>query len=98
MLERFIFYASSGLATAVAAWIGLAAFLTGLKRFGIYLKLPLWLLFFVLWVLSTFTGFLGGTSATKTISLISVAALIIGILFYLVSLPFGKNMERGKSK
>jgi len=98
MLERFIFYASSGIPTAVAAWIGLAAFLTGLKRFSVYVKFPLWLLFFVLWVITTFTGFFGGSSVTKTNSIIAVSALIIGILFYLVSLPLGKKVERGKPK
>lgn len=94
MLERFIWYASSGIARGVTAWIGLAAFLKGLKRFAIHVKSPLWLLFLALWALSTFAGFLGGTSATKTISLIAVAVLIIGILFYLVSLALGKNSAR----
>jgi len=98
MLERFLWYAGNGIATAGAAWVGLAAFLTGLKRFGIYVKFPLWLLFLSLWLLSTFVGFLGGTSVTKTISLIAVSALIIGILFYLISLPLGKSNERGKLK
>jgi len=98
MLERFLWYAGNGVATAGAAWIGLAAFLTGLKRFGIYVKFPLWLLFLVLWLLSIFVGFLGGTPATKIISLMAVSALIIGILFYLVSLPLGKSNERGKLK
>ena len=98
MLEHFLWYAGSGIATAVAAWIGLAAFLTGLKRFGIYVKFPLWLLFLALWLLSAFVGFLGGTPATKIISLIAVSALTLGILFYLVSLPLGKSSERGKVK
>ena len=98
MLERFLWYAGNGVATVAAAWVGLAAFLTGLKRFGIYVKFPLWLLFLSLWLLSTFVGFLGGTSVTKTISLIAVSALIIGILFYLISLPLGKSNERGKLK
>lgn len=98
MLERFIWYASSGIATAVAAWIGIAAFLTGLKRFGLYAKVPLWLLFVVLWVVATCAGFLGESLATKTISLIAVSALIIGILFYLVSLPMRKNRVVEKSK
>ena len=96
MLDRFIWYASSGIASAVAAWIGLAAFLTGLNRFGLYVKFPLWLLFVVLWVVTTFAGFLGGSLATKTISLIAASALIIGILFYLVSLMMGKNREKSK--
>lgn len=98
MFERFIWYASIAIPTAVAAWIGLAAFLTGLKRFDVYLKFPLWLLFFVLWVIATFTGFFGGSSVTKTHSIIAVSALIIGILFYLVSLPLRKKIERGKPK
>jgi len=98
MLERFLWYAGSGIATAVAAWVGFAALLTGLKRFGIYVKFPLWLLFLALWLLSTFVEFLGGTAATKIISLIAVSALIIGILFYLVSLPLGKSSEGGKLK
>ena len=98
MLERFIWYTSSGIPTAVAVWIGLAAFLTGLKRFGVYVKFPLWPLFFVLWVITTFTGFIGGSSVTKTSTIIAVSTLIIGILFYLVSLPLGKKIERGKPK
>ena len=98
MLEHFIWYASSGLASAVAAWIGLAAFLTGLKRFGLSVKCPLWLFFVVLWVVTTFSGFWGGSYVNKTISLIAVSALIIGILFYLVSLMMGKNRGREKSK
>jgi|GEM_PF-5455156 len=98
MLEHFLWYAGNGVATAVAAWVGLAVFLTGLKRFGIFVKFPLWLLFLVLWLLSTIVGFLGGTPATKIISLMAVSALIIGILFYLVSLPLGKSNEKGKLK
>ena len=98
MLERFLWYAGNGIATAGAAWVGLATFLTGLKRFGTYVKFPLWLLFLMLWLLSTFVGFLGGTPATKIISLMSVSVLIIGILFYLVSLLLGKSNERGKLK
>lgn len=98
MLERFIWYTSSGIASAVAAWIGLAAFLTGLNRFGLYVKFLLWVLFVVLWVLSTFAGFLGGHLATKTISLIAFSSLIIGILFYLLSLMMGKNRVGEMSK
>ena len=98
MLEQFIWYASNGIATAMAAWIGLAAFLIGLKRFGVNVKFPLWLLFVVLWMVTTFAGFLGGTWATKMISIIAVSALIIGILFYLVSLAMGKNRVGEKSK
>ena len=71
MLERFIWFTSSGIASAVTAWIGIAAFLTGLNKFGLSVKFPLWLLFLVLWVVATFAGFLAGSMATKTISLIS---------------------------
>ena len=98
MLERFIWYTGSGIASAVSAWIGIAAFLTGLNKFGLYVKFPLWLLFLVLWVVATFAGFLGGSMATKTILLIAFSALIIGILFYLVSLVMGKNREGVKRK
>lgn len=96
MLERLMWYVGNGIATAAAAWIGFAAFLTGLKRFGLNVKFPLWLLFVVLWVVATFSGFLGESWANKTISLIAVSALIIGILFYLVSLVMGKKETGGR--
>jgi hypothetical protein len=96
MFGYFVWYVGYGIATAGAAWVGLAAFLTGLKRFGIYVRFPLWLLFFILWIVSTFVGLFGGTPATKIISLMSVSVLIIGILFYLISLPLGKSNERKK--
>ena len=91
MPERFIYYASRGIATAGAAWIGFAAFLAGLNGFGVNVKLPLWLLFVGLWVVATIVGFLGGSWAAKMTSLIAASVLIIGVLFYLVSLAMGKN-------
>lgn len=98
MSERLVFYASSGIVTAIAAWIGLVAFLTGLKRFGHNMKFPMWLLFGVLWVVATLAGVVGGSGATDMISLIAAPVLIIGILVYLASLPMGRKKGGEKSK
>ncbi len=96
MLERLLFHAGSGLSTSAAAWIGIASFLLGLKRFGRDIKVPLWLLFIVLWGIIALMGFAGALAATDMISLIAVIILIVGILVYLVSLLMG--CSRGEEK
>ena len=98
MLERLIFYASSGLVTALAAWVGVAAILQARKRFGHGEKLPLWLLFIILWMVTTLAGFVGGAGASGIITPIAVVVLVIGILVYLVSLPITRKVEEKKTK
>lgn len=48
MSERIAYWAGSSIPMALAAWVGIAAFVYGLRRFGKEIKLPLLKIFVAL--------------------------------------------------
>jgi len=74
--------------------MGIVAFKYGLQRFGVLFKVPLWLVFVVLWLLGTLTGFLFGVQAVQKIPALALPIFLIGILFWIVSLIFGSKRTK----
>ncbi len=88
ILEKIVWSAGEGLASAVALFISIAAVQSGLSKMGKHLKIPLVLTFLSLWGFVTILGFLFGEAAIKNFSLIAVVALLIGISLWLISIIF----------
>jgi len=91
MYERLFYYIGVGLGSAVATSAGLVACLAALKRFGHKIKVPMRWVFVMLWVLVTLVGFVGGEAVSNVLQRTAALLLIIGILSYFVSLPFGRK-------
>lgn len=94
MLERLIIYAARSLPSIIICFIGIVAFKYGLQRFGILLRIQLWLVFVVLWIFGTLTGFMFDVATVQNISTFAFPIFLIGIFFWLVSLIFGSKRKK----
>ena len=88
-MERIIFYASSTLPPAGAAWLGIAAFKMGLRRWGRRVEVPLGWIFPVLWGLILAGGFVGGQRVIDPVLMVALGVLVVGVLFWFLSLVAG---------
>ena len=87
----------------VLCFIGIAAFKAGLQRFGILLRIKLWLVFIVLWLFGYVTPFFipqgryQGEVAFKYMVAIGLAVFVLGVLFWIASCIFGviRNHRKG---
>lgn len=93
MLERLVYYASRSLPSIIMCFIGITAIKYGFKRFGLVLKIQLWLVFLVLLFLGTLSGFLFGVNAVEKTPAIALPVFLIGILFWIVSIIFGRRKK-----
>jgi len=91
LIERLWYYGGWGLVPAVVTWIGFAAFFIGLKRFGLKVRVPSWLLFLALWGIIALIGVVGGIRASNMISHITVPILVLGLVVYLASLLISRK-------
>src|SRR3989304_6478380 len=94
MLETLVIYCIRPLPSIIICFMGIVAFKYGLQRFGVLFKVPLWLVFVVLWLLGTLTGFLFGVQAVQKIPALALPIFLIGILFWIVSLIFGSKRTK----
>lgn len=91
MLELLVIYATRSLPSILICFIGIAATKSGLNRFGMFFKIPLWLVFLFLWAAGILTGVLLGVPAIQKLPIVALPVFLIGILFWIVSLIFGSR-------
>ena len=80
-MERIIFYISSTLPPAGAAWLGIAAVKMGLRRWGKRVKVPLGWIFLVLWGAVFAGGFVGGQRVFDPVLMVALGSWLPGSCF-----------------
>lgn len=91
MADNILFFASSGIPTALVAWVGFLFVLRGLNRIGMIIKLSRIVLLIVIWMMTTLAGMFGGPTAIKIIPTVVAWILVLGIFFFLMCLLLGKK-------
>lgn len=95
MAGRIAYYFSFSLISAFILWIGIVAFVLGLKRFNVKIIFSFWRLFIFIFLITFIYDFLYGTE--NNLNLFSCLVLIIGILFWIISIPIGRVFHRGNN-
>tara|TARA_B100000315_G_C14307078_1_gene464553 strand:+ start:29 stop:313 length:285 start_codon:yes stop_codon:yes gene_type:complete len=86
VLEIIVLRALESLVPSFALFISIASIQSGLSKIGKQFKIPLIVTFFSIWGLATISGFLFGDTGLKKFTIVATGALLIGILFWLISI------------
>lgn len=96
MLEQLFASAGEALVYTMLLWLALLSVDAGLRRLNRSLGIRgRWLIFVVTWGSITWMGFLFGRALMTIVVLVATIGLVLGVLFWLVTLLFTRARRVG---